>query len=138
MTEIYVMDSFALLAHFEDEPGGERVREILKKGKEGSAKVYLSIINWGEVYYQTYRRRGARKAEEIELVMDQLPLHISPADREITAKASRLKAKYPVAYADCFAAGLAQQKSAKVVTGDPEFEKLEKEVAIEWIVARQP
>lgn len=136
MAKTYVMDSFALIAHFEDEPGGEKVREILKKGKEGSTKIYLSIINWGEVYYQTYRERGVQKAEEIASIMDQLPLHISFIDRELTIKASRLKAKYPVAYADCFAGALAQQRGAEVVTGDPEFEKLEKEVAIEWITAR--
>lgn len=50
-----------------------------------------------------------------------------------TLKSSRLKAKYPVAYADCFAAALATEKDARIVTGDPEFKKMEGEVKIEWL-----
>jgi predicted nucleic acid-binding protein len=55
------------------------------------------------------------------------------AHLENEERASKLKAKYPVAYADCFAASLAIAKDATVITGDPEFVKMEKEVKIEWI-----
>jgi len=51
----------------------------------------------------------------------------------LTIEAAKLKAKYPVAYADCFAAALALKKNIKLVTGDPEFKKLERDVRIEWI-----
>jgi hypothetical protein len=39
-----------------------------------------------------------------------------------------------MAYADCFAAALGSQLKAVVVTGDPEFEKLSKEISIQWVV----
>jgi len=129
----YVLDSYALLAHFEDEAGGEKVRSILKSARDGKTKLYLSVINFGEIYYNTYRERGIEKAQEIKLIIEQLPVAIIDADKMITIEAAKLKALYPVAYADCFAAALGIMKKCKVVTGDPEFKKMAKDVKIEWI-----
>ena len=59
----YVLDSFAMIAYFEDEPGADKVAQILTKIQEGGARGYMSVINWGEIYYNTMRgkwkgRRG--------------------------------------------------------------------------------
>ena len=35
--------------------------------------------------------------------------------------------------ADAFAAALAKEKKAELVTGDPEFKPLEKEIKINWL-----
>ena len=52
----------------------------------------------------------------------------------LTILAAKFKAQYPIAYADCFAAALAFQRKAVVVTGDPEFRKLSDRISIEWVV----
>jgi predicted nucleic acid-binding protein len=129
----YVLDSYALIAHFEDEPGGERVMSILKAARGGKTKLYLSVINLGEIYYNTARERGIEKADETRLIIEQLPITIIDADKALTLQAAKLKAMYPVAYADCFAAALGIMKKCKVVTGDPEFKKMSDFVKIEWI-----
>jgi ribonuclease VapC len=129
----YVLDSHALLAHFEDEAGGARVEKLLKAAQAGKTKLFLSVINYGEVYYTTLRERGREKADEVKFVMEQLPIAIVPADRELTLEAAKLKGTHPVAYADCFAAALGARKKARVVTGDPEFRKFGQTVAVEWI-----
>ncbi|MBM4136335.1 MAG: type II toxin-antitoxin system VapC family toxin [Nitrospira sp.] len=133
MDNSYVLDSYALITHFEDEPGGERVRNILKAARDGKTKLYLSVINFGEVYYNTMRERGIEKANETKLIVEQLPIIVIDAEKSLTMEAARLKALYPVAYADCFAAALGVMKKSKVVTGDPEFKKLSKTVKVEWI-----
>lgn len=133
MDSAYVLDSFALLAHFEDEAGGDRVRNLLRTARTGKTKLFLSVINFGELYSNTFRERGQKKAEEISFIMEQLPVVIVDADRGITLDAARLKGMHSVAYADCFAAALAIRENAKVVTGDPEFKKFGKTVAVEWI-----
>jgi predicted nucleic acid-binding protein len=129
----YVLDSYALVAHFEDEAGGEQVRKILRAASAGKTDLFLSVINLGELYYTTLRERKQEKAEEVLFLLEQLPVSIVNADLEMTLEAARLKAKYPVAYADCFAAALGIRKRAKVVTGDPEFGKFENILSIEWI-----
>jgi uncharacterized protein len=129
----YVLDSFALLAHFGDEEGGARVRALLKAAQEGKTRLFLSVVNFGEIYYTTCRERGSKAAEEIRFILAQLPIQIVEADAETTLEAARLKAMHSVAYADCFAAALGLLNKAKVVTGDPEFKKFGSAVPVEWI-----
>lgn len=133
MDKAYVLDSYALIAHFEDEAGGEIVRKILRAASAGKTKLFLSVINLGELYYITLREREREKAEEALFLLEQLPIEFVNADLEMTLEAARLKGVYPVAYADCFAAALGIRKNAKVVTGDPEFSKFEKILSVEWI-----
>ncbi len=133
MDSAYVLDSYALLAHFEDEAGGAQVEKILKAAQAGKTKLFLSVINFGEVYYTTFRERGRENADEVKFVMEQLPITIVPADMDSTLEAAKLKGAHAVAYADCFAAALGVRKKARVVTGDPEFKKFGESVAVEWI-----
>jgi len=129
----YVLDSYALIAHFEDDAGGEKVRKILRAAHEGKTRLYLSVINLGEIYYNIVRERGVEKADETMFMIKQLPIGIIDVDKVITLEAAGLKAQYPIAYADCFAAALGILKKARVVTGDPEFKKVVERVKIEWI-----
>ena len=133
MDSAYVLDSYALIAHFEDNAGGGKVRKILRAAHAGKTRLYLSVINLGEIYYNIVRERGVEKADETMFVIEQLPISIIEADRAITLEAAGLKAQYSIAYADCFAAALGILKKARVVTGDPEFKKVAEKVKIEWI-----
>jgi predicted nucleic acid-binding protein len=38
-----------------------------------------------------------------------------------------------MSYADCFAAALAKQKKALLLTGDPEFKQVDSEITIDWL-----
>ena len=133
MDSAYVLDSYAMIAHFEDETGGDRVRKLLKAAQAGKANLYMSVINLGEIYYNTYRERGREKADEVVFMMRQLPVTIENAEMDLTIEAAGLKSVHPVAYADCFAAALGIRKKAVVITGDPEFKRFGKAVNVEWI-----
>jgi len=43
-----------------------------------------------------------------------------------------LKGRFPIAYADAFAAALAQKYNCPLVTGDPEFRRVD-QLNIDWI-----
>ena len=133
MDRSYVLDSYAMIAHFEDEAGGGQVRKVLKAAHAGKTTLYMSVINLGEIYYNTYRERGREKADEAVFLLRQLPVTIVDADIEMTIEAAELKSLHPVAYADCFAAALGIRNKAIVITGDPEFKRFEKMVKVEWI-----
>jgi len=51
----------------------------------------------------------------------------------MTRQAAIYKATYRVAYADAFAAALAKERRAELVTGDTEFKTLTKEIKINWL-----
>lgn len=123
----FVLDSYALLAYFGDEPGREEVEELLNSALRGKAELFLSVINLGEVIYIIERERGLSKAHEVLARIEELPIAIIEVDRKLALEAAHYKALYPIAYADCFALALAQLKGATLVTGDPEFEQVKPE-----------
>lgn len=126
----YALDSYAILTFLQQEKGWERVRELLRDAIEGKAELYMSIINIAEVKY-TITRRGKDKPQ-IMAAVDALPIHILSAD-EYVGQVIDIKAKYPVSLADCFAAAAAIELDCPVVTGDPEFGKLEGILAVDWL-----
>ena len=130
----YIMDSYAMIAFFEDEPGSEKVSDILNALMKQKAKAFMSVINWGEIYYNTMRVQGIEKAEDLIAQIKKYPIQLLPADQEITYMAAKLKGTHKIAYAYCFAAALSSKLKASVLTGDPEFKKLEPEISIQWIV----
>ena len=72
MDNAYVLDSYAMIAHFEDETGGDQVRKVLKAAGAGKTKLYMSVINLGEIYYSTCRERGREKAREAVFLIRHL------------------------------------------------------------------
>lgn len=129
----YVLDSYAMLAFFEDEPGVEVVADILQQLINKKARGYMCVINWGEIYYNTMREQGAETAEMVLRQFDKYSVQLVEADKILTYEAAKLKAIYRIAYADCFAAALAIRLKAPLVSGDPEFRKLAGRINVQWV-----
>ena len=129
----YVMDSYAMIAFFEDESGAGEVAEILNALINQKAKGFMSVINWGEIFYCTLRVQGLEEAEYVLTQFNTYPIQILEPDQGLTYEAAKLRARYGIAYADCFAAALSLRLKAPVVTGVPEFKQLENEIPIQWI-----
>jgi len=128
-----VLDSWALLAFFKDEPSGAVVESLLKRADEEKARLLLCVVNWGEVYYAMWRAGGREAAESVAEDLARLPLELVEADLALTRVAAAFKATNKMAYADSFAAALAKTRKGELVTGDPEFRALEKEIKIRWL-----
>ena len=123
----FVLDSYALLAYFRNEPGGEKVEKYLNEAAADKQELYLTNINAGEVYYMSQRKDGIAKAELAWKAMKQFPIHIIDADLDFTLSAAKLKAIYSISFADAFAAALTIKRKATLITGDDEFDALSKE-----------
>jgi len=54
----FVLDSHALLAYFEGESSGAAAHALLRDAERRRVRVYLSLINWGEVLYIVRREKG--------------------------------------------------------------------------------
>ena len=129
----YVLDSYAMIAFFEDEPGAQAVASLLREFLANRAKGYMSVVNWGEMHYSVIREQGTAEAEKLLSQFEKYPIELVDADQALTREAAKLKGAYRIAYADCFAAALSMKLSATLVTGDPEFRQLGKKVSIQWI-----
>ena len=128
-----VLDSYALLAFFEDEPGADQVHDLLVQAEKSNEKLLMTVVNLGEVWYSIARGYSEATAEAKLREIREMAIEIVDADWNLTRQAAAFKAKGKIAYADCFAAALATQRKAQLVTGDPEFRLLEDSVEILWI-----
>jgi len=129
-----VLDSFALLAYLNKEKGFQKVQKMLSDAQISGESVLMNEINVGEVYYILFRKRGQGQADYfLETILAALPITTIPNTFDDVIDAAKIKAEYPVSFADCFAASLSRKKDAAVVTGDPEFKQLEHLVTIEWL-----
>jgi len=130
-----VLDSWALIAFFEDEPAAEDVEKLLQQAADEKHKLLMSVVNWGEVYYNTMREVSQEAAEQKAQEIAALPIEIIGVSDDLTLakQAAIFKARHKMSYADCFAAALAKQKNAELITGDSEFKAVEKEIKIQWL-----
>src|SRR6266536_4044017 len=124
----YVLGSYAMLAVFRNETGGEKVRQLLYEAATDKHELYMTCINAGEVFYMSHRKDGAAKAEIAWKALLQFPIHIIDADLEFSLAAAKIKARYSISYADAFAAALTIKRKATLITGDDEFDVLIGEV----------
>jgi len=133
-----VLDAHALLTYLEKEPGYEKVKAAFLDAVEKDTNLLMTSVNFGEVYYIVLRECGQQKADEIEKVVQTLPIEIVDVDLALTKEAARLKAKYRISYADCFAAALAKiTRKGEILTGDKEFDLIKNEVKIIWLGSSQ-
>ena len=127
----YVLDANALIGFFEGrQPAAERVRKLLAEADRNSVPLWMSAVNWGEVFYNEWRRYGESKARDAETNLRCLPVLVVPVDLERATRAAALKQKHNLGYADAFAAELALERAAWLVTADPEFSKLGKVLSV--------
>jgi ribonuclease VapC len=133
LTKNIIFDSFAILKYYQDEPGAERVEKLLRSAQRGTIRVLMNEINLGEVYYLTIRRIGLEPAKENLERLINLPIEIVSPNSELIMSAAEIKAQFAISYADCFAAATAKLFSGSILTGDPEFKKVEDLVAVDWL-----
>jgi predicted nucleic acid-binding protein len=127
-----VFDASALMAFFENRSGAEKVQDLIRLGIEGKRQLLMSVVNWGEVYYSTWRTKGPGVARKVIEDIAQLPLEIVEADLELTRGGAELRAEHELPYTDGFAAALAVQRKASLATSDKDFAHLEKKLDILW------
>lgn len=128
-----VLDSYALMAFFEDEPGADFVRGLIHKAVENDTTLLMSIVNLGEIWYSIARNNSPELADQYVNEIRGMGIEIVDVDWVVTRQAAVYKAGGNISYADCFAAALAKLKKAELVTGDKEFKSLEGEIKITWL-----
>ena len=133
MPAAQVLDSFALIAYFRGEPNGVRVKELLQKAGQSEKPVHMTEVNYAEVKFTILRKDGAEAWREATKILVALPIEFHPVTRDLADAAADFKARFKISLADAFAAALARERKAELVTGDPEFRALEKEIKINWL-----
>ncbi len=128
-----VFDSWAVMAYLGDESSAEKIADIIADAHDDGIPLLLTIINAGEVWSILAREASLVEADRALHELRQLGIEFVEADWTLTREAASFKAKHRMSYADCFAAALAKQRKAALVTGDKEFQQIEQEIQITWV-----
>jgi predicted nucleic acid-binding protein len=127
----YVLDANALIGFFEDRAGtAAKVERLIGNALRQDLPLSMSAVNWGEVFYTAWRRHGEAQARQAEAQLLEMPIAIIAVDRQRATRAAALKQKHNLGYADAYAAELAIERGAWLVTADPEFSKVGKTLSL--------
>jgi predicted nucleic acid-binding protein len=132
-TKAFVLDSWAVIAFFEDEPAGKKIADLIANAHEDGIPIYMTVVNVGEVWYITARETSEEVANNIVKELNDLKIEFVDANWEITQNAARFKSRNRMSYADCYAAALTRIKNGVLVTGDTEFNAIEAQIDIQWV-----
>jgi ribonuclease VapC len=126
-------DSWAVLAYLEGEPSAKKVADHIADAHEQDIPLFISVVNAGEVWYIIAREASVTDADRSITELRHLGVDFVDADWTLAHDAGEFKSKYKMSFADCFAAALAKQKKALLLTGDPEFKQVETLITIDWL-----
>lgn len=128
-----VLDSWAIMAYLEDEPAAEMIANMIADAHDEGHRLLMSVVNIGEVWYAMARRHSDRDADNAIRELRSIGVEFIDVDWATTQIAAGYKTLGGISYADCFAAALAKQNEATLLTGDHEFERLKDEISITWL-----
>ena len=128
-----VFDSWAVLAYLGDEASSQEVADLIAGAHENRTPMYMSNVNAGEVWYILAREISETEADKAVADLTRLGIELVDANWPLTRIAGGFKARHRMSYADCFAAALAKDHKAVLITGDKEFKQVEQDVSIHWL-----
>lgn len=132
--ESYILDTYAVLGYFLDEPSAETTSEVLELARSNEIKLYMSWINVGEVYYIIQRRYDRKIAIDLIENVKAWPIELIEVSHEQVILAGDIKAKYPMSLGDSYAAALTMWVRGVLLTADEKFQQLENRmIKIKWL-----
>ena len=117
----HLLDTSALLTLRDDEPGADRVAELLALAQSRKCECTGCFMSLMELMYRVWRDESeahAYLAYEQCLALPITWIHETP---ELLKAAASVKARYPLSVADAWIAAAAELIGATLVHKDPEF-----------------
>lgn len=120
----FLLDTSALLALRDDEPGAERVADILKSASRGETICHGCFISLMEVLYRVWKDEGEEAGRSAYRVCQRLPITWLHESAPLLERAAEVKARFPLSLADAWIAAAALELDAVLVHKDPEFKNV--------------
>ncbi len=120
----YLLDTSALLALRDDEPGADRVAEILQRATTDAVRCYGCFVSLMEVHYRVWRDESESAARLAYQQCLSLPIEWVHESEPLLIRAAEIKAQQQMSLADAWIAACAVEMGAILLHKDPEFKPL--------------
>jgi predicted nucleic acid-binding protein len=124
MPERFFLDTSALIAFLQAEPGAQRVLDLLEKAARAEVEVFACFVSLTEVQYISSYDFGEEAARKTVADLKKLAIQWQHSDDVLCASAADIKAAHQVSFADAFVVASALRWDALLVHKDPEFAKV--------------
>lgn len=129
MTDV-VLDASALIAMLRDEPGADKVVDIL-------ASARMSVVNYAEVV--SHFVHAGMPERDVDAMLDPLPIEFVPMDKDLARRAGRLRAvtsEAGLSLGDRSCLALAAQDGLPAWTADRNWRAIAEVVGVQIAVIR--
>lgn len=120
----FVLDTSALLTLRDDEPGADRVAEVLQLANTGKAKCYGCFMSLMEVLYRVWKDENQQAGQLAYQQCLALPIEWLHSNNDLLTRAAQFKALNTLSLADAWIAACAEEQNATLLHKDPEFKVL--------------
>ncbi|MEX1317169.1 MAG: PIN domain-containing protein [Synechococcaceae cyanobacterium] len=124
----FCLDTSALLTLRDDEPGADRVEQVL----ESFGRCTACFITRMEVLYRVWKDEGERAGRLAYEQLLALPIDWQEASEPLLLRAAQLKASHALSLADAWIAAAALHSGSTLLHKDPEFQAIDA-LAQEWL-----
>lgn len=118
----YLLDTSAILAFYQGEPGSEVVRRLFESREQGEAAIYVSFMTIFELAYIVKSRSGDTQASSFMIDVRSLEMDEIWPDEALMWSAADIKARGGLSVADAFVAASAMAADAVLVHRDHELD----------------
>ena len=124
-----ILDTSAIITYFEGEEGKKTVEEFLIESASHEIELFIPFSAAIEFYYINFNSQGEETANQRFVMLMSLPVEVLKSiDEPYMIQAGRLKASYPISFADALIAAYVYLENASLVHKDPEYLALENEI----------
>ncbi|MHB1276493.1 MAG: PIN domain-containing protein [Candidatus Humimicrobiaceae bacterium] len=130
----FIFDTSAVITYFSEEDEVEIVNDLFLSSKRNEIDILIPFTVLVEFYYINFKRAGEDAANQRHAYLNNFPaIFIKQISEPYLIQAGRLKAKYPISFADAMIAAYSILEDATLVHKDPEFLSLEKEIKLQTL-----
>jgi predicted nucleic acid-binding protein len=123
----YLLDTSALLTLRDDEPGAQRVADLLTLASQRKAKCFGCFMSLMEVLYRVWRDEDQQAGQQAYQQCLALPIEWLHSSESLLQQAAQLKALHRLSLANAWIAACVIEQDAVLIHKDPEFTQLKLE-----------
>lgn len=120
----FLLDTSALLTLRDNEPGADRVAQLLDLAQRGHAQCLGCFLSLMEITYRVWRDEDRAAGQLAYRQCLALPIEWVQSSEPLLLQAAEFKARHLLSLADAWIAACAEQRDAVLVHKDPEFTAL--------------